>query len=115
MFAAQFNAGLKGLPFTVPAVATGNSHVYHVYAVLTDNRDACERYLAEHGVPTIIYYPKPLHLQKVYVDLGYREGDFPVSEAISRKILPLPIYPELSDEQAAYIVKTLREYSAAGH
>jgi dTDP-4-amino-4,6-dideoxygalactose transaminase len=107
--AARYNAGLKALPLTLPVVAQGNTHVYHVYAVLTENRDVCERYLAEHGVPSIIYYPRPLHLQKVYTDLGYREGDFPVSEDISHRILPLPMYPELTDEQVDYIIKTFRD------
>jgi len=51
-----------------------------------------------------------LHLQKVYADLGYREGDFPVSEEISRKILPLPLYPELSDQQISYVINTLQAF-----
>jgi len=61
-------------------------------------------------VPTLIYYPRPLHLQTVYSDLGYREGDFPMAEAISRRILPLPMYPELTDAQADYVVAKVREF-----
>ena len=67
--------------------------------------------LAEHGIPTIIYYPRPLHLQRVYAELGFKEGDFPVAEDISRKILPLPIYPELTDAQADYVIETIKQFN----
>ena len=69
-----------------------------------------QQFLADRGVPTLIYYPRPLHLQTVYADLGYREGDFPVAEAISRRILPMPMYPELTDEQVDYVVAKVREF-----
>jgi dTDP-4-amino-4,6-dideoxygalactose transaminase len=108
--AARYSAGLAGLPVEVPVTASGNSHVFHVYAVLTDPRDALEKFLGERGVPTIIYYPQPLHRQKVYEDLGYREGDFPVAEGVSRRVLPLPMYPELTDEQVDYVVARVREF-----
>ena len=76
----------------------------------TDRRDSLQRFLNERGVPTIIYYPKPLHLQPVYSDLGYREGDFPVAESAAKRILPLPMYPELTDEQVDYVIQTIREF-----
>src|SRR5437870_2594194 len=78
--AERYGAGLAGLPLELPATAANNTHVYHVYAVLSDRRDALQQFLDERGVPTIIYYPKPLHLQQVYRDLGYHEEDFPVAE-----------------------------------
>ncbi len=108
--ARRYDAGLAGLPLDLPATATGNVHVFHVYAVLTERRDAAQQFLAERGVPTIIYYPRPLHLQQVYADLGYHAGDFPVAEAVAQKILPLPMYPELTDEQVDYVAATLREF-----
>jgi dTDP-4-amino-4,6-dideoxygalactose transaminase len=108
--AARYDAGLAGLPLRLPATAAGNTHVYHVYAVLTRQRDALQQFLAERGVATIIYYPRPLHLQKVYDELGYREGDFPVAEEISRRILPLPMYPELTDEQVDYVIATMKQF-----
>jgi dTDP-4-amino-4,6-dideoxygalactose transaminase len=110
--AARYHAGLRDLPLELPTVAPGNTHVYHVYAVLTDRRDAAQQYLADQGVPTLIYYPLPLHLQKVYADLGYREGDFPVAEAVAKRILPLPLYPELGDDQADHVIATLRHVLA---
>ena len=108
--AARYSAGFAGLPIELPVTARGNNHVFHVYAVLTDRRDELQKFLADRGVPTIIYYPQPLHRQKVYEDLGYRDGDFPVAEAVSRRILPLPMYPELTDEQVDYVVARVREF-----
>ena len=108
--AKRYSEGFAGLPLELPVTATGNSHVFHVYAFLSDHRDELQQFLADRGVPTIIYYPRPLHLQTVYSDLGYREGDFPVAEAVSRRILPLPMYPELTDEQVDYVVMKVREF-----
>jgi dTDP-4-amino-4,6-dideoxygalactose transaminase len=94
-------------------VQPGSTHIYHVYALLADRRDDLQAHLAAQGVPTIIYYPVPLHLQKCYADQGWQAGDFPVAEAVSRRILPLPMYPELTDEQADYVVKQVRAFYGA--
>jgi dTDP-4-amino-4,6-dideoxygalactose transaminase len=107
--AQRYTSGLGNLPLTLPGPAD-ESHVFHVYAVLSDKRDDLQKFLADRGVPTIIYYPQPLHLQKVYAEIGWRAGDFPVAEDISRKILPLPMYPELTDEQVDYVISTIREF-----
>ncbi|HEU0010026.1 MAG TPA: DegT/DnrJ/EryC1/StrS family aminotransferase [Verrucomicrobiae bacterium] len=112
--AANYSMGLAGLPVELPKIAPGNSHVFHVYALLTDRRDELQQFLADRGVPAIIYYPRPLHLQKVYADSGWREGDFPVAEAVSKRILPLPMYPELTDEQVEYVVGIVKEYFLHG-
>ncbi len=108
--AARYFAGLKDLPAELPAVAPGNTHVYHVYAILAERRDELQRFLADRGVPTIIYYPRPLHLQKVYADLGYATGDFEVAERVSERILPLPMYPELTDEQVDYVIESIHRF-----
>ena len=63
------------------------------------------------GIGSAVYYPLPLHLQKVYADLGHRAGDFPVAEAVSKTILPLPIYPELTDDQVEYVIETVGQFS----
>jgi dTDP-4-amino-4,6-dideoxygalactose transaminase len=81
-----------------------------VYAILTEKRDALQKYLSDNGIPTIIYYPQPLHLQKVYADLGHKPGDFPCAQSVSRRILPLPIYPELSDAQVDYVIEKIHEF-----
>ncbi len=110
--AARYDAGLAGLPLDLPTVGVGNSHIYHVYAVLSDRRDALQAHLAANGVPTIIYYPQPMHLQQCYADQGWKAGDFPVAEAVSRRILPLPMYPELTDEQADHVIAQIRAFFA---
>src|SRR6185295_14640446 len=81
--AHYYTQNLNHLPLDFPATAKENSHVFHVYAVLSDRRDALQKFLADRGVPSIIYYPRPLHLQKVYENLGHRTGDYPVAETIS--------------------------------
>jgi dTDP-4-amino-4,6-dideoxygalactose transaminase len=107
--AQRYSRGLAGLPLTLPG-PIDPSHVFHVYAVLSDRRDDLQKFLADHGVPTLIYYPQPLHLQKVYADVGWRRGDFPVAEEIASRILPLPMYPELSHEQVDYVITTIRQF-----
>ena len=110
--AAAYTRGLQGLPLDLPVTADGNNHVYHVYALLTQRRDELMKYLGEYGVPSIIYYPQPLHLQKLYENYGWKRGDFPVAEKISELILPLPMYPELKDEHVAHVVATIRGFFA---
>ncbi len=108
--ATQYTAELADLPLQVPVTGPGNTHIYHVYAVLTDRRDALQTHLTANGVPTLIYYPLPLHLQEVYADQGWKAGDFPVAEATSARILPLPMYPELSNEQVDWVIAKVREF-----
>ena len=109
----RFTRGLAGLPLQFPTVVPGNRHIFHVYSLLLEQRDALQKHLADNGVPTIIYYPQPLHQQKVYEDQGCKAGDFPVAEAISKKILPLPMYPELTDEQVDYVINVIRKFPFA--
>ncbi len=108
--ARRYCEGLSSLPLELPVTASGNTHVFHVFALLSDQRDALQKFLADHGVPTLIYYPKPLHLQKVYAELGLQPGDFPIAESVSRRILPLPMYPELTDEQVDYVIAMVRKF-----
>jgi dTDP-4-amino-4,6-dideoxygalactose transaminase len=113
--ADRYSAGLAGLPVETPTTCELDQHVFHVYAILTEQRDELLSFMAARGVPSIIYYPQPLHLQKVYEDLGYRRGDFPVAEEVSQRILPLPIYPELTDEQVDHVVRVIREFPFGDH
>lgn len=108
--AAQYRDGLSTLPLQLPSAAPGNTHIWHVFALLTDQRDALQAHLATQGVPTLIYYPLPLHLQKCYEDQGWKAGDYPVAEEVSRRILPLPMYPELTAEQVSHVIRVIREF-----
>lgn len=88
--------------------------VWHLYIVKCEEREALCKYLGEQGIATGIYYPVPLHLQKVYqfgkYKLGYKEGDLPVSEALSHKTMALPLFPELTDKQQDYIVDKIKGF-----
>jgi dTDP-4-amino-4,6-dideoxygalactose transaminase len=90
----------------IPVRYDRSDHVFHQYTLLLDpgiDRDALNAYLSENGVPTGIYYPVPMHLQKAYTDPRYSEGDFPVSESISHRVLSLPMHTELDAEQQEFI------------
>ena len=82
-----------------PAIPNGMQSAWAQYSILTDHRDTLQTALKEAGVPTAIYYPKPLHLQTAFAELGYKEGSFPVSESMSRRILNLPMHPYLTSEE----------------
>ena len=74
-------------------------------------RDRLREYLQEHGISTEIHYPIPCHLQEAYSDLGYVKGELLVAEKVANKILSLPIYPELGDEQVDYIIDTINTFN----
>jgi dTDP-4-amino-4,6-dideoxygalactose transaminase len=87
-----------------------SSHIYHLFLVETDVRDALREHLAEQGVQTGIHYPKPIHLQDAYAELGLRAGAFPESERVAARTLSLPMYPELTSAQVAYVAGAVREF-----
>jgi dTDP-4-amino-4,6-dideoxygalactose transaminase len=94
--------------FAVPEEAPGARHVYHQYTIRVEERDAMQRWLAESGVQTMIYYPVPLHLQEVHAGLGLRPGSFPHAEQAAREVLSLPMYPELGSAQRAEVIHALQ-------
>ena len=84
-----------------------NYNVYHMYIIQTENRDKLTKKLDKAEIAYGIYYPVPLHLQKVYKDLGYKEGDLPNAEYLSKRTLAIPVDPELTEEEKEYIVNFL--------
>jgi dTDP-4-amino-4,6-dideoxygalactose transaminase len=103
---------LAGSRVATPAEMDYGRHVYHLYVVRCPHRahrDGLKSYLTENGVGTAIHYPVPIHLQEAYRDLGYRRGDFPVTEACADEILSLPMYPELREDEVREIVELVRE------
>jgi len=94
----------------IPKIAEGNKGVYYVYNILVPKRDELATYLKEKGIGTSIYYPRPLHLQKCFAYLGYKEGDFPVAERICKEILALPMYPELRDDEVEYVCDAIESF-----
>lgn len=85
-------------------------HVYNQFTIRVKDRDGLREHLQSQGIPTEIYYPKPLHLQKAFAYLGHNPGDFAVSETASREVLSLPIYPELTEEQQRSVVAEIGGY-----
>lgn len=108
-WAARYDAALAGKDLQIPARPLGFRHVYHVYAVCTEARDHVRSKLDQAGIATGIHYPTPVHLQPAYADLGYRAGDFPISERVARRTLSLPMFPELTAEQVDYVCEALGE------
>jgi dTDP-4-amino-4,6-dideoxygalactose transaminase len=87
----------------LPKERPGCRHVYHVYAVRSDDRDGLRDALANAGIQTGVHYPIPLHLQPAHADLGYGAGDFPVAEKVAREVLSLPMFPEMTRQQVATV------------
>lgn len=105
--AATYNARLQGGGFTLPPVAEGNTSVYAQYTILSEARDELRQALAGADIPSISYYAVPLHLQPVFQDLGYREGDFPVTERVASEGLSLPMNPYLTAEEVERVCLAL--------
>ncbi len=84
-----------------------NKAVYHLYVIRVKNRDQLQSHLAEANIATQIHYPTPLHLQRAYATMGYKEGDFPVAEKAATEILSLPMYPQLEPQQQKVIAQEL--------
>lgn len=105
--AARYSQGLKDL-VEVPFVPEGVTSVWAQYSVLSDQKESLQTALKENGIPTAVYYPKPLHLQTAFSSLGYKEGAFPVSEKASQMIFSLPMHPYLKNEQIERIVEVIK-------
>ena len=97
----------------IPFEANSTQSVYHLYVILLDDRDKLQKYLMDKGIATGLHYPVPLHLQKAYSYMGYREGAFPVSENAAKRLLSLPMFPELSKEQIEYVCSSIKEFIEA--
>jgi len=94
----------------LPEVAPPSNHVYNQYVIRAPRRDELKAFLRDRGVPSAIYYPIPLHLQPAFDYLGYQPGDLPESEAASREVLALPIFPEMTSEQQSRVVDCIAAF-----
>jgi len=107
--AAVYDAGLRELTMlTTPEVKAGCGHVYHQYVILAEERDRLQNFLKENGIATAVHYPVPVHLQPAYV--RYAGPGLPQTEKINRKLLSLPMFPELEPDAAAQVVKIIKKF-----
>lgn len=93
-----------------PTEKEGHHHVFHQYTIRVSDRDQLQAFLKEQGVSTMIYYPLPLHVQPVFKDLGYSEGDLPETEKAAKEAISLPMFPELTYEQQQYVVEQIAAF-----
>jgi dTDP-4-amino-4,6-dideoxygalactose transaminase len=104
----------SGAPVLTPEPGAHQTrHIWNQFVIRCARRDELRRYLAEHGAGTEVYYPVPLHLQPCFAGLGYRSGDFPVSEQLAGETLALPVYPELAREDIEQVVALITEFYRA--
>ena len=102
-----FEGSRIGRPYRDPRAR----HIFNQYVLRSPRREELKQFLADRGVGTEVYYPVPLHIQKCFASLGYKEGDMPHSEAAAHETLALPIYPEVGEERIRYVAQLVREFS----
>ncbi len=108
--AQRYHQLLADTPLALPHEAEGAESVYHLYVIRHAQRDALAEFLLARGIGSAKHYPLPLHLQKCYAGLGYKEGAFPVAEAAARECLALPLYAEMTDAQLETVAAAIREF-----
>ena len=99
---------LQGIGVAIPKLATNRDHVYQTYAIRVKNREHVMDGLKAKGIPSLIHYPIPIHLQEAYADAGHKAGDFPVAEQVAAEILSLPLFPHMTEEQVCEVVSALK-------
>ena len=114
--AERYRRNLGSNPsITLPAKADSSTHVYHLFVIqVPGSRDLIIEKMAEKGIYCGIHYPVPLHLQKAYAYLGYKEGDFPHAESLTKKIISLPLFPEITDDQIDSVCEVLNRLCTEG-
>ncbi len=106
-FAELYRQSLAGSRVDLPTDRNGDECVYHLFVAYVDQRDRARTKLDARGVQTAVHYPKPVHLQHAYAQLGYGAGTLPVTEKACEQVLSMPLFPEMSDEQVVYAAEAL--------
>jgi UDP-2-acetamido-2-deoxy-ribo-hexuluronate aminotransferase len=104
--AKRYSEGLRNL-VEVPYVDPQCTSIWAQYSVLSDHRQVLQDRLKAAGIPTAVYYPLPLHLQRAFLHLGYKAGDFPISEQVAQRIFSLPMHPYLEKDQQDIIIASI--------
>ena len=101
---------IKNERIKLPGVRRNVSSVWHLFVIYTQERDKLQNYLNEKGIRTVIHYPIPPHLSDAYKYLGFKEGDFPITEDYSNNIISLPLYNGMTEDEQNYVIKSINEY-----
>ncbi len=109
-WAQYYSERLRGIVEKTPPYFADRTSVFHLYVVQVPRRNALMRTLLAQGILTLIHYPTPLHLQKAYKHLGYKKGDFPEAEKASRRIISLPMYPDLTKKQVDLVIAAIKKF-----
>lgn len=109
--AMRYVTEMADLPVGLPAVAAGGDHVWHLFVIRSSEREALREHLTSRGVQTLLHYPVPPHLQDAYGHLGLKEGAFPVTEAIHRECISLPMGPHVSEDQVDMVIDAMRSFA----
>ncbi len=108
--AKRYDEAFKDADLVIPAVQENGKHVYHLYILQSERREELTAFLREKGIATGTYYPVPMHLQKVFRDLGYKEGDLPNAEYLSKRTFAIPLFAELTQEEQDEIIAAIKEF-----
>lgn len=108
--AEYYNHGLQNTDVITPFAAEYAEHIYHQYTIQSGKRDDLQKYFQEKGIPNAIHYPIPLHLQTAFKQHQKAEGKFPNSEYIAKRVISLPMHPDLTQEEQDYIINSIQEF-----
>ena len=112
--AARYNELLAGVgDLVLPKVAANRDHVYHLYVIRTEKRDALKKFLGDAGIGTVLNYPKALPFYPAYAYLGHKPEDFPVAFTNQSRILSLPIFPEITDDMLRHVATSIKKFFTA--
>jgi dTDP-4-amino-4,6-dideoxygalactose transaminase len=111
-FAKKYLEGISNPNVVLPFVPEYAEPVWHIFGIRVNNRESLEKFLNNRGIGTNKHYPIPMHLQGAYKDLGYKEGDFPIAEKISKTELSLPMFYGMTDEQIQWVIDSINEWNA---
>lgn len=108
--AKRYDEAFNDMDLVIPAVQEQGKHVYHLYILQSEKREELTAFLREKGIVTGTYYPVPMHLQKVFKDLSYKEGDLPNAEYLSKRTFAIPLFAELTEEEQDEIIAAIKEF-----
>jgi len=109
--ADDYLRGIQNTNIHLPKIREGSDHVWHLFVIEAENRSQLQDYLFANGIETQIHYPVPPHLSKAYKYLGYKQGDFPITEKLADRIISLPLYEGMSEAETAYVIKVINKFN----